>query len=127
MPASLKSAVWAGVALAMFPGPAPAQGPAADPGATFALLIGVEKYQRVTPLRYIANDVHLLADTLHRQGGDRVFVMEMTDQVAPSSGAFTTLPPEPPVRSVLARQLPSFLKRPGPNDRVVVYFSGHGF
>jgi hypothetical protein len=32
-----------------------------------------------------------------------------------------------PLRASLLDQIPKFLKRPGPSDRVIIYFSGHGF
>ena len=86
-------------------------------GHTWAILIGVEKYQHLNPLHYTINDVKQLEDTLHERGGvERL--RAMTDDADDAEWR--------PLRSSLMAAIPEFLKRPGPNDRLILYFSGHG-
>lgn len=100
---------------------APAQTPAIprkSSGRQVALLIGVEKYAKVTPLQFIGNDVERLAETLRVRGGfDEV--MEIAD-TAPDTI-------DVPRRDVLMRRLPAWLADRNPDDTVIIYFSGHGF
>jgi uncharacterized caspase-like protein len=96
------------------------QEPDASQGCTWAVLIGVEKYHRANPLRYTLNDVRELAKTLRTCGGvasERV--LELVDD-APN-------PRFQPLRASLMAELPAFLAQPGAGDRLIVYFSGHGF
>ena len=105
---------------------APQAAPAAgdDAGAnqpkTWAILVGCEKYQRANPLRHTVNDVLQLSGTLKVRGGiDRAQVLEMTDK--------SSNPRLQPLKTNLLVELPEWLKKPGPDDSVIVYFSGHGF
>lgn len=89
-------------------------------GRQWAILIGVENYQKATPLTYTMNDVDQLAKTLKDRGGlpaERVvkFVESSPDT------RFQ------PLKSSLLEQLPKWLKKPNSKDRLIVYFSGHGF
>lgn len=87
-------------------------------GRQVALLIGCEKYQKVTPLMYVDNDVQKLAETLRDRGGfDEV--VEVSDLAKEA----TKIPHKSTIMSVV----PDFLQKRGPNDTVIVYFSGHGF
>src|SRR4051812_26644942 len=89
-------------------------------GRQWALLIGVEKYLRASHLRYTGNDVRRLADTLCTRGGfARDGILEMTDgqKIARLQ----------PLKANLMAELPLWLAQAGAKDRVVVYFSGHGF
>jgi uncharacterized caspase-like protein len=106
---------------ALLAAPVQAQQPSARPeGRTWAVLIGVQKYHRANPLRFTINDVRQLADTLHRRGGiTSEQILELTDD-APN-------PRYQPLRASLMAELPEFLAKPGPEDRLIVYFSGHGF
>lgn len=97
---------------------------AAESGKTdarqWALLIGVEKYHRVPALRYTVNDVLQLATTLKtRDGYPEECVRAMTEKE-----------PNPrfqPLKASIEAELPAWLKQPGPEDSILVYFSGHGF
>lgn len=89
-------------------------------GRAWALLIGVEKYHRAPPLVHTINDVRQLATTLRtRNGYEEDCVLEMTEDA--SNPRFQ------PLRSSIEAELPGWLKQPGPEDTVLVYFSGHGF
>ena len=86
-------------------------------GRQWAVLIGVEKYQRVTPLRYTIEDVKRLATTLEKVGSYPAdCILEITDD----SNC-------PPTKKDIMTRLPEWLKKIGPNDSLLVYFSGHGF
>jgi hypothetical protein len=89
-------------------------------GRQWAVLIGIEKYQKANPLRYTINDVKRLAETLKGRGGfDQNCVFEITDD-APD-------PETQPLKASLLAGLPRWLSQPTPEDRLIVYFSGHGF
>ncbi|MBI1313840.1 hypothetical protein GC176_21315 [bacterium] len=93
---------------------------AADEGEQWALLIGVEKYENVVPLQFTVNDVHQLRDTLWTYGGyGHRNVMELTDDRSEKELQ--------PYAASLKEQLPKWLARPKAGDRVLVFFSGHGF
>jgi len=91
---------------------------AAQPaGKHWALLIGVEKYERVTPLRFTVEDVKRLAVTLKRVGGYAPeCILEITDSAECK-----------PTKTAIMDKLPKWLKNVGPNDSLLIYFSGHGF
>ncbi|HWB14055.1 MAG TPA: caspase family protein [Pirellulales bacterium] len=94
------------------------EAPHKEKGRQVALLIGVENYERVTPLRFVGNDVQRLADTLRNYGGyDRV--VELTDAASDEDSH--------PHRAVLLARLPDVLSRCSADDTLIVYFSGHGF
>ena len=87
-------------------------------GRQTALLIGCEKYQKVTPLLYVSQDVQKLGEILRdRAGFDEV--LEATDL----SEDLTRRP----VKSSMLSLLTSYLQRRQVHDNVIVYFSGHGF
>jgi uncharacterized caspase-like protein len=87
---------------------------------SWALLIGVEKYHRVATLRYTVNDVRQLATTLrNRAGFSEENVLEITDEAG--------TPRYQPLKASIEAELPVWLKQPGPDDSIIVYFSGHGF
>ena len=98
-----------------------ADGPnGADPGRSWALLIGVEKYQKANPLRHTMNDVRRLAETLRDRGGlEPDSVLEITDDEPDAKAQ--------PTRAALMETLPNWLAQVGPTDRLIVFFSGHGF
>ena len=94
--------------------------PATGKGKQWALLIGIEKYHRASHLRYTINDVRQIAKTLHERGGvpkDRI--LQITDDA--SNPRFQ------PLRNSLMAELPDWLAKCAPEDRILVYFSGHGF
>lgn len=89
-------------------------------GRQWAILIGVENYQLATPLRYTINDVDTLATTL-RQRGDVApdNIVKFVDTAGDVE--------RQPLKTSLMEHLPRWFQKPGPEDRVLVYFSGHGF
>jgi uncharacterized caspase-like protein len=96
------------------------QDPNSTEGRVWSVLIGVEKYHRANHLRYTLNDVRELARTLRGRGGVQAEqLLELTDD-APN-------PRLQPLRASLMAELPGFLARPAPGDRLIVYFTGHGF
>jgi len=89
-------------------------------GRSWAVLIGVEKYHRVPGLVYTINDVRQLATTLRtRDGFAEDSILEMVDDA--------TNPRFQPFKANIEAELPAWLQQPGPDDAVLVYFSGHGF
>ncbi len=78
---------------------------------SWAVCIGVNQYDRWPSLEWAVNDVQAVKTRLEKAGFDKVFVL--TDQQASKKA----------IESLLGDQLP---KMAGPNDRVVIYFSGHG-
>lgn len=94
-----------------------AQAQNAESGKQWALLIGVEKYERVTPLRFTVEDVKRIGSTLKRVGGYAPeCILEITDNAECK-----------PTKAAIMDKLPKWLKNVGKNDSLVVYFSGHGF
>ena len=92
------------------------------PGASrcWALLIGVEKYHRAPSLIFTVNDVRQLAQTLRtRTGCSEDSILEMTEE--------STNPRFQPLKTSIEAELPVWLRQPGPEDTVLVYFTGHGF
>jgi uncharacterized caspase-like protein len=86
----------------------------------WALLIGVERYQKAPQLQFTVNDVRQLAQTFVQYGGyARSHILELTDDGDSEA--------KQPLKTSLEAALPQFLKKPGPSDSIVVYFSGHGF
>lgn len=89
-------------------------------GRQWAILIGVENYQKATPLTYTMNDVDQLSKTLRERGG------------VPSERVVKFVESSPdvrfqPLKASLIEQLPKWLRKPTAKDRLIVYFSGHGF
>ncbi len=87
-------------------------------GRQIALLIGVEKYQKVPQLKFVGNDVKRLAEVLRERGGFND-VVELSD----SDEDQTMWPRQANVMSAVTK----WLRDSGKNDTVVIYFSGHGF
>jgi uncharacterized caspase-like protein len=88
-------------------------------GRQWALLIGVEGYRNVTPLKFTVNDVNALAKTLReRNGVSNDSILAMTDEAASLQLR--------PTRANMIAEIPRWLARIGPDDRLIVYFSGHG-
>jgi hypothetical protein len=95
---------------------APARG--APPGQ-WALLIGVKKTAdgRFRELDFSLDDVRLLRRTLEERAGippDNI--LEIGDDAE-----------NKPTLDTLKKKLPEFLGRPKEGDRVIVFFSGHGY
>ena len=111
---------WFGICLSLFNGSVEPCRAADQPGEAWALLIGVEKYEKATPLRFTVNDVKQLSATLTTRGGiPAARILEITDRR-------TEKALQPRKESIL-KQLPAWLEKPGERDSIIVFFSGHGF
>lgn len=87
---------------------------------SWAILIGVERYEKASPLRFTVNDVRQLAETLTARGGiRRENILEITDERTDERYR--------PSKDHLSARLQEWLAKPGPRDTLLVYFSGHGF
>jgi len=86
-------------------------------GRRQAILIGMGEYQKVTPLRFTANDVWQLALTL-RERGD-YDVVEIVDTASPAEGQSE--------RGAMQAKVRECLEKLTARDDVLLYFSGHGF
>ena len=109
------------LATALCPGRVSAQTPPVphkEKGKQVGLLIGVENYEHVTPLKFVANDVRRLAETLKARG-DFDQIVEISDAAADQI--------DWPRRNVLMARIPEVLSSCSKDDTLVVYFSGHGF
>lgn len=92
-------------------------GPATDAGQNWAILIGCQKYERAMPLAYAVNDVEQLAATLaKRDGYPADHILSLSDNTKDAR----------PTGRLVRAKLTEWLKKPGPMDRVLVFFSGHG-
>lgn len=86
----------------------------------WALLIAAEDYEKAPKLQFTVNDVRRLRETLTKRGGMlESHVLSLTDDGEKLA--------DRPVKASIEALLPAFLKKPGPQDSVIVYFSGHGF
>lgn len=93
---------------------------ASTEGRQWAILIGVEKYHRASNLLYTVNDVEQIAHTLqHRGNYSEDCILKMVD-TAPNARF-------QPLRKSILDELPLWLGKVKPEDRVLVYFTGHGF
>lgn len=98
------------------PGDAPPETRKGEAGETWALLIGIENYERLDVLKYPSEDVDTLEKVYRTHGGvDPSRILKITD----GSG-------NRPTASALPSQIRAFLRRPRKGDRLVVFFSGHG-
>jgi uncharacterized caspase-like protein len=83
----------------------------------YAVLIGAAKYEKWPQLRYTVNDCEQLQQTLTERGGFAPWQLTMiTDD-----SQFLK-----PTRKDVMEQLQNVLGRVGPDDEVLVFFSGHG-
>jgi hypothetical protein len=80
-----------------------------------ALIIGIDDYQHVSPLKYAVNDANAVAELMVRKlGFQKENVLVLTNGEA--------------TRSAIYRSFLSFAgKGTDHNDRLVVFFAGHGF
>ena len=91
-----------------------------EQGSRWAVIIGVNDYQKVPKLRYCVADARLLYDTLAKRAGfDRQRMLLLTDDVP----SFSNMP----TRGNILKHLADFLSFPEAQDTVLVFFSGHGF
>lgn len=91
-----------------------------DQGKQWAILIGVENYRLANPLSYTINDVDQIANTLRERGNASTRnIVKFVDTAEESNRV--------PSLASLKAELPAWFQKPGPKDRILVYFSGHGF
>jgi len=100
----------------------PTRARGAEGGQNWALLIGIDKYQRpeVPALVGAANDARALRDALIQYGGvaaEHVFVLT-SDASDPNSL---------PTRNNIAFRLGWLSQQVRPGDSLIVFYSGHGF
>jgi hypothetical protein len=85
-------------------------GPALPFGKSYALVIGIGNYQNLPPLAWTASDVKKMKAYLEEQGFDEV--------VTPTEDSITV--------DKLKQPQKYFTNKLGPNDRFLIYYSGHG-
>ena len=87
-----------------------------------ALIIGVEGYEKASPLKYVGNDVRKLAESLSDRCGFDVreiidtAIDERVERIGPATH-----------RDVLMRAIEKWMNGISNADSVVIFFSGHGF
>ncbi len=86
---------------------------------SWAVLIGIEGYEKVRPLEHTVNDVLQLSATLQARGG---FERDCIEEITESAGDET----KRPFKRNLFAGLPKWLSQPGLDDSLILYFSGHG-
>ena len=81
--------------------------------ASHALVIGINKYAHVSPLAYAVNDATAVAAALEsRAGFPKANIVLLTDEAA--------------TRSAILSAYLRLAEATGPDDRVFVFFAGHG-
>ena len=95
--------------------PAPGAGAQAGSGEAWAVLIGINRYQhpRIPKLRYAVNDAQSVERALRAQGYHKDRIFTLTDDKATKAG----------IEQLLGDEL---RQQVGANDRVLVFFAGHG-
>ncbi|NUQ64206.1 MAG: caspase family protein [Pirellulales bacterium] len=99
--------------------------------ATWLIAIGVNEYRHAAPLAFPAKDVELIASILTAHGGapqragDKLSKIRRSRQILWMTD--TSSAEKKPTLGNIYRLVPEFLKQVGPRDRVIFYFSGHGF
>src|SRR5689334_22273909 len=82
---------------------------------SYALVIGIDSYQNIGPLLHAANDARALADVLVKKFG---FPVENVRVLLNSDATRENI-----LREFL---LWADTSRIGPDDRIIVFFAGHG-
>jgi formylglycine-generating enzyme len=93
----------------------PKGAPGAGPSVSWAVLIGINAYQhtRIPPLRYAVNDARAVERVLRARGFAAERIITLTEREATKTR----------IETVLGDEL---RQRVGPEDRVLVFFAGHG-
>jgi tetratricopeptide (TPR) repeat protein len=91
-------------------GKLPADYVAAQTGKSWAVVIGIDEYEHVRPLKYAVADAKAVAKTLRQRGFQ---VRELYDKQATH-------------RNILGELGDKLVERVGESDRVLIFFSGHG-
>jgi uncharacterized caspase-like protein len=89
-----------------------------DIGNRWALLIGINEYEHMPPLRYCARDAEALKAALIEHAGYEPQRVYLLSDAAPESRA--------PTRGNILIALSTFLQQAKPEDTVLLAFSGHG-
>nr|MBI3613300.1 caspase family protein [Nitrospirota bacterium] len=79
-------------------------------GKSYAVVIGIDEYEHVRPLQYAVADAKAVAQTLKQRG---FHVTELYDKQADR-------------RHILGELGDKLVDRVGENDRVLIFYSGHG-
>jgi formylglycine-generating enzyme required for sulfatase activity len=91
-----------------------------DGGSRWAVIVGVNKYTdpKMSSLRFCVPDAKLMAEVLQKKCGyAKENILLMTDD-GPADLQ--------PTKANLQKQIPTWLKKTGPRDTILVYFAGHG-
>jgi uncharacterized caspase-like protein len=80
---------------------------------SWAVVVGIDDYQKWPPLHYAVNDARDVRDRLMKLGFPKENIMFLTDKMATKDQ----------IELVLGDEL---RRKVGPNDRVFIYFAGHG-
>ncbi|TWU02752.1 SUMF1/EgtB/PvdO family nonheme iron enzyme [Stieleria varia] len=89
----------------------------------YAFLVGVRDYSlhnELTALKYTEDDVHTLAGTLSKSGVPQENIVLMTQRMAAQKARLS------PRSDQIRREFQLLLSELGPNDSIIVGFSGHG-
>lgn len=98
-----------------------AQGPKPYQGRDRALLIGIENYDNAPDLQYIHNDVFALRRAIGERFAGNAFNVGELKSIVDGKNFIT------PKGAFLQATIASFLSDAKPEDRLLLYFSGHGF
>ena len=99
----------------------PCEGQQAWVSSNKALLVGIEKYTKASPLQFVGNDLEQLATALDDRGG--FDVSTVVDSARGSVGAT----PGASERDALQQRIESWLQGIRAKETALLYFSGHGF
>ncbi|WP_197454779.1 SUMF1/EgtB/PvdO family nonheme iron enzyme [Stieleria varia] len=92
-------------------------------GEQYAFLVGVRDYSlhnELTALKYTEDDVHTLAGTLYRSGVPQDNIVLMTQRMSLGKARLS------PRSDQIRREFQLLLSELGPDDSIIVGFSGHG-
>ncbi len=80
---------------------------------SWAVIVGINAYQHVTPLEYAINDAEAVAVVLQEVGFDSDHIIKLCDAQATRQN----------IQDLLSVEMAN---KTGPNDRLLVFFAGHG-
>lgn len=81
---------------------------------SWALLIGINNYKYVSPLEFARNDAEVVANTL-------------IDKFSFQEDNITILTDKLATRNVIMDSFLKFVHNSSPNDKILVFFAGHGY
>ena len=94
-------------------------GKTAEGGQRWALVIGINDYANVPALKYARQDAMAVHKALRQAGFSPKNMMLMTDRVDGRSPLY-------PTRGNLYARISQIAQSVGPNDALLIFFSGHG-